>query len=495
MPVPSAPETSRAPSVPGAYDQRVGRCATVAVALAFVAGGCGGGDEQAKPRAEGAAVVPAGVPVYVSVDADLDSEQWNALEDVLERFPGEEDLVAALKGELAQEDIDYERDVEPALGPTVELVWLDVENGGANVVALTKPDDESKLRELLRKGDEPSAVGEVSGWTAIAETDATLDRFRAARERDGSLSADERFRRALAELPAEGLARVYVSGEAVPEELRRDPGARDDVPAWLAASFRAVDDGVRVEAAMATRGSDEATNFASAFLERIPDDAFVALVQRGRGDDWISQLRAAPGFTESIEEIERTLGTRLERLAALFRGELAVYVRPGLPIPELTAATAVDDERSALATLDALAANVASREGRRRGTLESDGATVRYVELDRTRVYYAAVDGALLVTTSRAGLRAFGGGGGKLADADEFERAADAAGFESESTQGFLYVDVQRALALLEGLEPLAEEPVVPRDVHENLRPLRSLFMHSTKDGRLYRFTALLRVD
>ena len=85
----------------------MGRCATVAVALAFVAGGCGGGDEQAKPRAEGAAVVAAGVPVYVSVDADLDSEQWNALEAVLERFPGEEDLVAALKGELAQEDIDY----------------------------------------------------------------------------------------------------------------------------------------------------------------------------------------------------------------------------------------------------------------------------------------------------------------------------------------------------------------------------------------------------
>ena len=32
-------------------------------------------------------------------------------------------------------------------------------------------------------------------------------------------------------------------------------------------------------------------------------------------------------------------------------------------------------------------------------------------------------------------------------------------------------------------------------DQNEGVRPLRSLFMHSTKEGQLYRFTALVRVD
>ena len=470
--------------------RRVGTTAVLVLSLA--AAGCGGGArEEAKPSVEGATVVPASAPLYVSVDSDLDSEQWNALEDLLERFPGEDDLVATLRKELAEEGVEYERDVEPAVGRTVELVWLDFEDERENVVALTKPDDESKLRALLRKGDEPSAVAEIGGWTAVAETEALLDRFRSARQRDGSLASDERFQRALEQLPAPALATVYVSGDA----LRREARAAEDLPAWIAASLRAVDDGVRVEAATPTQGGDEPPNFAPAFLERIPDDAFVAAVEHGRGAEWTSQLRETPGVGASVAEIEEMLGIRLERLATLFRDELAVYVRPGLPIPEVTLATAVDDERSALATVDRLVANVAEREGLRRGTLQSDGPTLRFVELEGVRVFYAALDGTLLVTSAPTGIRHFTGGGDKLADADEFDRAGDAAGFDASSTQGFLYVDVPRALLLLEGLQALGGGPRVPPQLDENVRPMRSIFVHSTKDGELYRFTALLRVD
>ena len=163
-------------------------------ALALVAGGCGGGggDGGATADDSAAGLVPATVPVFVALETDLDSEQWNTLETLLDKFPGKERLLAQLRASLAEEGVDFERDVRPALGDELDVVWLDLAGGGENVVALTRPRDEEKLDQLLEKGDDPPVRGEVEGWTVVADDQATLDRFEQARG-DDSLADSEIF--------------------------------------------------------------------------------------------------------------------------------------------------------------------------------------------------------------------------------------------------------------------------------------------------------------
>src|SRR5215211_3982627 len=115
---------------------------SVAVAAAAMSVACGGSEQ---PATGGPAVVPADAAVYVSAQSDLDSAQWKQVEKLVLRFPDGPGAVERLHGDL-RNGVDYEDDLEPALGPTVELVWLDFRNDGEDVVALTQPDDEGKLR-------------------------------------------------------------------------------------------------------------------------------------------------------------------------------------------------------------------------------------------------------------------------------------------------------------------------------------------------------------
>ena len=70
--------------------------------------------------------------------------------------------------------------------------------------------------------------------------------------------------------------------------------------------------------------------------------------------------------------------------------------------------------------------------------------------------------------------------GGSLADDVDFKEAKDAAGMPDE-TGGFLYVDVADALPLL-SLAGYAGVDV-PRELLENLRPVRSVIAWSEADG------------
>ena len=57
--------------------------------------------------------------------------------------------------ELEQDDVDFEQDVKPALGPELDIVVLDLGQGAdapdPEVVALLQPGDPAKLDALLEK--------------------------------------------------------------------------------------------------------------------------------------------------------------------------------------------------------------------------------------------------------------------------------------------------------------------------------------------------------
>src|SRR5205085_12168157 len=109
----------------------------------------------------------------------------------------------------------------------------------------------------------------------------------------------------------------------------------------------------------------------------------------------------------------------------LLGGETAVYVRGGLPAPEITLVTQPADVGRALEVLpDVLSA-----------------LRDRFPLLGRVSVRHAVVGGQLVLSTSQQGIATFLAPGTKLSDDPAFQKASKAAGLP-ERTTGFVYANV-----------------------------------------------------
>ncbi|MBD0330065.1 MAG: hypothetical protein ICV64_08180 [Thermoleophilia bacterium] len=454
----------------------------VAVAAAVLAG-CGGEALEPAARATGEAA-PASAVAYVSVQADLDSGQWRQVEKLLARFPDGEGALDRLR--QPREGVDYERDVEPALGPTVELVWLEEAKDREDVVLLTQAEDDDKLRELLRRDDEPYVMAEVGGWNAVARSQELLDAYRKALAA-GRLADDPNYRADTIELPEDALATLYVDAE----RALAAAGASAPTPSGAgrvlggAAALEATDEGFRVTSRGRTEGISPEETEVGELLAEIPSGAFLALDFRAPSE----QTRADP----RLDEFDRYLGVPLSALAKALEGEVAFYARRGVLVPELTLLAAPSDAEAAVARLDEAVASSPLLGGveRRQTTIEGVEATM--LDLGRFTVLYGAVDGRVVVTTLPAGIRALREEGDKLVDDDRYRDAVEAAGVE-DGENVVMYADLQEALRLLEGLSALGEGGVSPETARD-LAPLRSLVAASETTGDAATFKLFLEID
>src|SRR5215204_5593921 len=216
-----------------------GLLATLVVALV----GCGGGSATTSAFGEsGSRLVRAGALAFVAVDSDLGSSQWQQVDTLSKKFPGRDQALARLRQGLADNGVDYDKDVKPALGPEVDMVVIS--GPGANqtsAVGLTKPKDPAKFKALIAKlnasdqdlSEEPAVYKEIDeGWYAVSESQAQIDAALRGSGGEG-LSDDSMFKAALEKLPGEALVKAYVDGlpedrKVVRDEERRD-GDRDDV--------------------------------------------------------------------------------------------------------------------------------------------------------------------------------------------------------------------------------------------------------------------------
>ena len=154
------------------------------------------------------------------MNTDFESDQITTFRTLLDKFPGSDGLLRMALAELRQEDVDFEQDVKPALGPELDIVLLDLGQGGEapnpEVVALLQPDDPAKLDALLEKDTDgtPTVKEEVDGWTVLAESQASIDRFKEMRS-GGTLADSGRFADAMEGLPDDALARAYVNADAI----------------------------------------------------------------------------------------------------------------------------------------------------------------------------------------------------------------------------------------------------------------------------------------
>nr|MBA2474554.1 hypothetical protein [Actinomycetota bacterium] len=232
-------------------------------ALVLLAAGCGGdgGGGGGAVGTQGTAAAELLGPdtfLYAAIDTDLESSQWQQVDDLLQKFPGREKLLQELRDSLADDGVDYESEVAPALGEALYLVVSEVPPKGEDVpfYALHKPKDADKFEALLRAGDDPEDVPEFKvlddGWYAIADSREVLDSVRLVEEGD-TLASDERFTQAMDGLADDAIAKVYVSGEDAGEALREYGGAAGVTLQQFgyerfdsfAAALSAEDDGVR----------------------------------------------------------------------------------------------------------------------------------------------------------------------------------------------------------------------------------------------------------
>ena len=105
------------------------RLAGVLAVLALAVSGCGGTSSGAGTG--GADIVPADATMFIALNTDADSAQWQTADDLASRFPDKQDAVKTIKKGLRDEGFDWEADVKSALGPEFDFVWLDLEQNGS----------------------------------------------------------------------------------------------------------------------------------------------------------------------------------------------------------------------------------------------------------------------------------------------------------------------------------------------------------------------------
>ena len=485
-----------------------------ATLLAFLAAGCGGGGAPG-----GAAeVVPADAAFYVVVDADFEGDQWAAVQELASRFPGGEGLIGRIVEEIESESgaaLDFEQDVDPALGPEVAFVVLAPEpnsDDDGTVVVLTQPDDEAALQRLIEKGDEPAVSRAIEDWQAISDDDAALDRYEAALE-GGRLADSERFEDAMDGLDEDVLVSIYgdlqraqeaadIQSEGQPDPFEAFfPG--DEAPVF-GGTARAEGEGARLDGQLVYAGDVEDTPFSvepydAELPEQVPGDV-LAFLSFNELEQAISAYRDAiaetdPEFESQLGMAEGFLGVSLEEdIAPLFAGEGAVYVRQGALIPEVTLVTEIEDEAQAVGTLDDVVAGIGAFVGTGQPeSREVDGVEVREVPISPPfSLSYAAFDGLLVVTTSADGIADLRADEDRLADDEAYQDALDQAGVPGE-TSGFAYVDLEETLPLLFGFAEVGLGET--SDARQYTDPLTSLVVWGEQDGSTQSFSVFVGIE
>jgi uncharacterized protein DUF3352 len=485
----------------------LGACLIAAVAL--MAAGCGAREEGA---ARGAEIVPAGAPVFISIDSDLGSDQWQKVDDLLHSFPGRTQLLGVARAWLrGNSGLDYEQDVKPALGDELDLVRLDFEAGGGYVVAIAKPKDEVAFRRMVEKANRAGAssdsllIGEVGGWLVLSDEQAKIDRFREASSGD-KLADDGTFEDAMGELPDAALVKVYAKdrsllglfeealmGAVAPAE------AEPEQPELVAAALAAEDDGLRLSGL--SRSADELTKAApyqSKLLDDVPADAVAFFTVRG-DSSFLEQARSSPIFRRMDEQFQQMFQVPLDKVIGIFDNEVALYVRPGSPIPEVTMLLEAPGDEPAeepvFRRVDALMetlTRLTPAQPCHAPTVE-DGVTVTCIDFGEVAIRYAGFDEKVVVTTGRSPVAELRSEGPKLPDAVDYRQARKAAGLPSENA-GFLWIDAAKAIPMILGFAEAADEPV-PAELRANLEPLESLLLWGEVAGRTSSFSAFLEID
>jgi Protein of unknown function (DUF3352) len=481
-------------------------CLVAALAVAC------GGKTSSQPGGigeSGAALVRSEALAYVAVDSDLGSGQWQQVDELLKKFPVRDRFLSELKKSLAEQKIDYERDVKPALGPELDIAAVAGASGqDFSYAAMTKPDSIEKAKELVQKLDQSSppasATRVVDGWLIVSDKQEMIDAV--LRGSGSSLADATAFKDAFGQIPDDALLKVYANGPQVAKLIGLlssggfQPAAAGGTSPlgnldWAAAAAVAEDNGLKLEGDAKT--SDGSTvggaPYASKLISGVPADAFFFSTFHGQNaQDQLRTLRQNPAFGGALGLLEQQVGIRLEDVLGLFEHETAFYVRRGPGLPEFSLVFEAPNTEQALGTVDRLAARLATVTHARLGAEQQGGLDVKTLNFGRVTVRWAGFDGRVLLTTAPTGVADYRASGDKLGDDSAFKDALGTAG-APDKTIGLTYVNLADSFELIKSYAGLAGTELPPA-VRENLKPLRSFVVYGSAKGDVTKFAAFLEV-
>jgi hypothetical protein len=422
--------------------------AALALGLVLVAAGCGSSTAATDPSSgtDAATLVPATALAYVSADANLDSQSWQVLTD----------LVGPLDSKL-----DYQRDVQPALGDRVNLAVLGVDNGKPEAVAIVKPADAAKLQALAKKfdrGTEHYTVEQIGGWSVVADS---ADAFGAVRDAatGNSLADSGDFKSAMSQVGDSEFATAYASGAGaaqLPAKLRalvRVAGS----PRWVAAGLTVDKSALHVDARAA--GASTPAAYKPALLRDVPSGAILAVSFKDV-NQLLARIQAEPTLRTALPPFVNGLRS--------LRGEGVLYLLPGTLLPVITLEVQSPDPAAAATSLRALAAKAAQ-------------ALPLRVERRGNKV---------LLTNAAAGVSP---GSGSLVDDQPFKDALAAADAPDEVTW-LAYADIQRLAPILQALASLTGNGQSKPSTTPKLEKFGTLVAFGARSGSTSRLEARLTI-
>jgi hypothetical protein len=468
-------------------------------ATALLAAGCGG--TTAQPGTGAASIVPASAPAFIAIDSNAASSQWQTINSLASKFPDKQKAVDSIKSDMKKDGVDWAQDVEPALGPEFDVVWLDFENKGENVVGLTQPKVPVKFKALVAKSNAAAkSPGDkvfydlFKGWAIISPNQETIDRFEQESGSATSSLADEKsFTQSMDRLGKDSVVRAYVNGKFL-MELARKYGGKQAQPYikkvgtldWIAARVAATSEGIGFDTIVhgtsgsLFKGSSKSGSFSPKLLGTVPADALVYLSFHG-SKGMFNGLQQNPALNTPQF---RQFAQPLQQIGRILEGENAIYVRPGANIPEVTLVSTP----STLGTpiVDRMVKKFAGAAPQSRTV---DGTRVHAMASDGVGLYYADVGDKFVASDQLQGIRAAKGSGKSLSDSDEFQRAQDASGMP-DKTWSTLYVNIHTSVPYV---ERLAGEHI-PADIARNLKPLRSALEYAASQAHELQVTFFLRI-
>ena len=459
--------------------------AAVAAVVLITAAACG---ESRAQLGGSASVLPVDTQVYVALDTKLSPGERAAADELLGRFPAQSPMLARVRAHL--------EDLEPLLGRELDLVLTRA--GGT--VALAQPKDPDRARQLLGAGVTAKKLG---AWTAFGESSAlgALSSAPAA----APLAKAPAYLAAMTSVPDGAIVRAYASptqaeallGEmpgqsllvtGVPGRRARPPAANQNraviaaqTPAWAAASVVDAGHAELVEARAQLDPPPESVlqraslsriatvAYEPRLLDEIPADAvFVADIPVSQSEFEV-ETEKLPAPLAALLGRYPSLGGRLD---AALAGETAIYVRPGLPDPEVTIVSQPLD-------------TVAARQNVADGMTDLRATGGIFAGL---RLHVAVLGGQLVISTSQHGLDVFRGPGPKLSADPAFAAARKASGMPAAMT-GFVYADLRRPQPLAGSLAGLLGV-ALPRGGG----PVRSLLAYASRRTAQSNWTVSLQL-
>lgn len=462
--------------------------AAAAVAVGLVAAGWSSSASGSATLGAAASIAPANAVAFVALDSDLSSGQWNAVNGLLDKFPGYDTVLANLSKSFTQRTkLSWADDVKPALGSELDLIALPGKK--PQLVGLTQGGDQQKLDALLRKVDQGIVSEQIDGWTAFSKSQAALDAVKSATTK---LSDNNTYQAAIAKLAGDALVRAYANGTEA-QQLLSSLGTQTapaSAPpfAWAAADLVASGDGVRINGysqdsslqGVAPRIRPiPAAPYTASLVDEIPAGVLFAADFPVRPGQF--ELAGTGALPKQLQAFLAASPTFLNELDHVLGGETAVYVRPGLPIPEVTIVTQPDDTKAAEQSL----ADVLK-------TLRAAAGAAGGLNVANIPIVHDVIGGQLIISTSQQGIADFRSAGPKLSSDPSFTAALKTASMPGQTT-GFLYADLARVLPLVQALGPLLGL-ALPAGPKVDLGALKTLTAYSTRAGDESTYTVFLEV-